>query len=182
LEDRETISRGLAQKKTLTAIAAELGRSVSTVSREVARNSGPSGYRAARADRLAVQRTCRARPGKLAEDPTLRRYVEEKLRLAWSPQQISRRLIIDHPHDGSMRVSHETIYTSLFVHSKAVLHPELTSYLRTRRVRRRPQRRALPRSQSRRIPDMVPISQRPDSVLDRTVPGHWESQCCCQAA
>jgi|SRR5215217_5195114 len=174
MEDRETISRGLAQKKTLTAIAGELGRSVSTVSREVARNSGPNGYRAARADRLAVLRTSRSRPGKLAEDPTLRRYVEDKLRLRWSPQQISRRLITEFPHDGSMRVSHETIYTSLFVQTTAVLRTELTSHLRTRRVRRRPQRRALPRSQSRRIPDMVPINQRPDSVVDRTVPGHWE--------
>jgi IS30 family transposase len=174
LEDRETISRGLAQKKTLTAIAGELGRSVSTVSREVARNSGPNGYRAARADRLAVLRTSRPRPGKLADDPILRRYVEDKLRLRWSPQQISRRLVIDHPHGGSMRVSHETIYTSLFVQTKAVLRTELTSHLRTRRVRRRPQRRALARSESRRIPDMVPIGQRPDSVLDRNVPGHWE--------
>ena len=102
MEDRETISRGLAKKKTLTAIADELGRSMSTVSQEVARNSGPNGYyRTARADQLAVLRTCRPQPGKLAEDPTLRRYVEEKLRLRWSPQQISRRLLIDHPHDGS---------------------------------------------------------------------------------
>jgi transposase, IS30 family len=121
-----------------------------------------------------VLRAGEPRPGKLADDPRLRRYVEEKLRLRWWPQQISRRLIIDHPHDGSMRVSHETIYTSLFVQSKAVLKTELTLHLRTRRVRRRPQRRVLPRSQSRRIPDMVSISQRPDSVLDRTVPGHWE--------
>ena len=165
--------RSLAQKKTLTAIAGELGRSVPTVSREVARNSGPNGYRAARADRLAVLRTSRPRPGKLADDPTLRRYVEERLRLRWSPQQISRRLIIDHPHDGSMRVSHETIYTSLLCRpSRAGYRADFASA--NRRVRRRPQRRVLPRSQSRRIPDMVPISQRPDSVLDRTVPGHWE--------
>jgi transposase, IS30 family len=174
LEERETISRGLAVKKTLTAIAAELGRSTSTVSREVARNSGPNGYRAARADRLAVLRMTRHRPGKLAEDPTLRRYVEDRLRLRWSPQQVSRRLIIDHPDDQSMRVSHETIYTSLFVQSKAVLRTELTGHLRTRRVRRQPQRRAIPRSQSRRIPNMVSISQRPEAVLDRNVPGHWE--------
>jgi hypothetical protein len=176
LEERETISRGLAQHKTFTAIAAELGRSASTVSREVARNSGPNGYRAARADRLAVQRMARPRPGKLAEDPTLRRYVEDKLRLRWSPQQISRRLITEFPHDASMRVSHETIYTSLFVQTTAVLRTELTAHLRTRRVRRRPQRRAIPRWQSRRIPNMVSIRQRPDEVLDRQVPGHWESQ------
>jgi transposase, IS30 family len=163
LEEREIISRGLAQKKTLTAIAGELGRSVSTVSREVARNSGPNGYRAARADRLAVLRTARPRP-KLAEDPILRRHVEEKLRLRWSPQQISRRSIIEFRTMGRCGCPTETIYTSLFVQTTAVLGTELTSHLRTRRVPRRPQRRALPRSQSRRIPDMVPISQRPDSV------------------
>ena len=93
LEERETISRGLAQRMTLTAIAAELGRSVSTVSREVRRNRGPNGYRAARADRLAVARTARPRPGKLAGHPALRGYVEDKLtQVLWSPRQISRRL------------------------------------------------------------------------------------------
>jgi hypothetical protein len=84
----------------------------------------------------------------------LRRYVEEKLRLQGSPQQISRRFIIDHPHDGSIWVSHETINTSLFVQSHAVRKTELALHLRTLRVRRRPQRHVLPRSQSRRIPDM----------------------------
>jgi transposase, IS30 family len=98
------------------------------------------------------------------------------VRLRWSPQQISRRLITEFPHDASMRVPHETIYTSLFVQTTAVLRTELTAHLRTRRVRRRPQRRAIPRWQSRRIPNMVSIRQRPDEVLDRQVPGHWESQ------
>jgi transposase len=93
LEERETISRGLAQKRTFTAIAAELGRSVSTVSREVARNSGVNGYRAARADRLATARTARPRAGKLADEPGLRLYVEDKLALRWSPEQISQRLL-----------------------------------------------------------------------------------------
>ena len=104
IEERETISRGLARKLTLTAIAAELGRSVTTVSREVRRNSGLNGYRAARADRLAMQRTSRARPGKLADDPVLRRYVEDKLALSWSPRQISRRLGTEFPLDPAMRV------------------------------------------------------------------------------
>jgi transposase len=108
LEEREVISRGLAQKKTLTAIAGELGRSVSTVSREVTRNVGANGYRAARADRLATTRIARPRMGKLADDPTLRRYVEDKLTSCWSPQQISRRLRLEFPDDASMRVSHET--------------------------------------------------------------------------
>jgi IS30 family transposase len=181
LEERETISRGLAQKKTLTAIAAELGRAVSTVSREVRRNSGPNGYRAARADRLAVARTARTRPGKLAEHPVLRGYVEDMLALCWSPRQISRRLLLEFPDDSSMRISHETIYTSLFVQSKAVLRTELTKHLRTRRVRRRPQRRVSTEATTRRVPAMTPISARPIAVLDRREPGHWESQCCCQA-
>jgi IS30 family transposase len=176
IEERETISRGLARRVTLTAIAAELGRSVSTVSREVRRNSGPNGYRAARAERLATLRTARPRAGKLADDPALRRYVEEKLALSWSPRQISRRLHDDFPEDSAMRVSHETIYTSLFVQSKAVLRIELTGRLRTRRLRRRPHRRVTVGGQRRRnrIPDLRPISARPVEVLDRAQAGHWE--------
>lgn len=179
LEERETISRGLAGRLTLTAIAAELGRSVSTVSREVRRNSGPNGYRAARADRLAVARTSRARPGKLADDPVLRRYVEDKLALRWSPRQISRRLVTDFPGDPAMRVSHETIYTSLFVQSKAVLRTELTGQLRTRRVRRRPQRRITLEAHRRRsrIPQLRPIAERPAEVLDRASPGTGKVTC-----
>jgi IS30 family transposase len=182
LDERETISRGLAQKKTLTAIAGELGRSVSTISREVRRNSGPNGYRAARADRLAVARTARPRLGKLAEQPVLRAYVEEKLTACWSPMQISERLLVDHPGDTSMRVSPETIYTSLFVQTKAVLRPELTGKLRTRRVRRRPHRRVNASTESKQIPAMASIRNRPAEASDRRTPGHWESQCCCQAA
>jgi transposase, IS30 family len=174
LEEREVISRGLAQRRTMTAIAAELGRSVSTVSREIARNSGVNGYRAVRADRLATARTARPRAGKLADDPVLRGYVEDKLALRWSPQQISSRLRQDFPDDPAMRVSHETIYTSLFVQSKAVLRTELTSHLRTRRVRRRPQRRTTVASRSGRIPEMTRIGERPAEVLDRAVAGHWE--------
>jgi IS30 family transposase len=174
LEERETISRGLAQKRTLTSIAAELGRSVSTISREVARNSGVNGYRAARADRLATARTARPRAGKLADEPGLRLYVEDKLKLRWSPEQISRRLATEFPDDPAMRISHETIYTSLFVQSKAVLRGELTAQLRSGRVRRRPQRRISVAARSGRIPNMVPIQQRPAEVLDRSTPGHWE--------
>lgn len=81
--------------------------------------------------------------------------------MCWSPQQISRRLIVDHPDDPSMRVSHQTIYTSLLVQSKAVLRPELTAQLRTRRVRRRPRRRVSAEAASRRIPQMTPIRARP---------------------
>jgi IS30 family transposase len=171
-EERETISRGLAQGKTLTAIAAELGRAVSTVSREVARSSGPNGYRAARAQRLATARTARPRAGKLAENPVLREVVEERLTQCWSPRQISRHLEVAFPDDLSMRVSHETIYTSLFVQAKGDLRPELTKNLRTKRVRRRPQRRMS--LSNRRALDKVNVSQRPAVVLERSTPGHWE--------
>lgn len=114
LEEREG-SREVSAPWTLTCFAVELGRSVSTISREVGRNSGLDGHRAVRADRLAVARTSRPRQGKLAADDRLRTHVEAKLGLCWSPQQISRRLALEFPHVVRMRVSHETIYTSLFV-------------------------------------------------------------------
>lgn len=140
----------------------------------MARNSGPNGYRAARADRLAVARTARPRAGKLADHPVLRSHVEEKLRLCWSPQQISRRLVVEFPDEPSMRVSHETIYALLFVPSKAVLCTELTGQLRTRRVRRRPQRRVSAARVAGRLPAMTPIAARPAHLLERCQPGHWE--------
>ncbi len=147
---------------------------LSTVSREVARNSGPHGYRAVRADRLAVARTARPRAGKSADLPTLRAAVEDKLQLRWSPQQISRHLERVYPDDPLMRVSHETIYTSLFVQTKAVLPGTLTANLPTRRVRRRPQRRMSLSTRRNRIPDMVGIGDRPAEAADRVAPGHWE--------
>src|SRR4051794_31125211 len=141
LAKREEISRGLAEGLTLTAIARGLGRSVSTVSRAVRRNSGVKGYRAVHADRLAEARTRRPKPARLAVDDGLRAAVEQRLAQRWSPQQIARRLREDHPDDPAMRVSHETIYTSLFVQARGGLWAELTANLRTRRGRRRPQRR-----------------------------------------
>lgn len=135
---RTVSSRGIAVHRTLTAIAREIGRCVSTISREIARNSGPNGYRAARADRLATARQARPRAGKLATHVELRQYVQAKLALRWSPEQIAHRLVIDFPADPGMRVSHETIYTSLFVQASAALPRELTAQLRTGRVRRRP--------------------------------------------
>jgi len=115
LVEREEISRGLAAGLTLTAIARTLGRSVSTVSREVARNRGLRGYRAVQADRLAEVRTRRPKPAKLATDTELRAHVEQRLARRWSPQQISARLVHDFPDNPRMRISHEMIYTSLFV-------------------------------------------------------------------
>jgi IS30 family transposase len=113
------------------------------VSREVQRNTTAAGYRAHRADRIAEARTRRRRSGKIATNEALRERVEDGLKQRWSPQQISARLRLDFPEDPNMRVSHETIYTSLFVQAKAGLPGELTVHLRTRRVRRRAQRRGL---------------------------------------
>jgi IS30 family transposase len=172
LTEREEISRGLAAGLTLTAIAGGLGRSTSTVSREVARNRGLRGYRAVAADRLAEARTRRPKPAKLAVDARLRAHVEQRLAKRWSPQQIAARLVCEFPDDPRMRVSHETIYTSLFVQARGALRAELTACLRTGRVRRRPQRRVLFPPQ--RIRDKVMISERPLEVADRATPGHWE--------
>jgi IS30 family transposase len=172
LAEREEISRGLAKKETLTSIAARLGRSVSTISREVKRNATAGGYRAHRADRMADARTRRPRPGKLATNDPLRKRVEEGLKAKWSPQQISARLRLEHPDDPRMWVSHETIYTSLFVQAKAGLPGELTVHLRTGRVRRRAQRRVL--VGPRRIADMALLHTRPPEVEHRLEIGHWE--------
>jgi IS30 family transposase len=172
LAEREEISRGLAAGLTLTVIAQGMGRSTSTVSREVARNRGPRGYRAVQADRLAEARARRPKPAKLAVDAVLRAHVEQRLAQRWSPQQISARLVCDFPNNPRMRVSHETIYSSLFVQARGALRGELTACLRTRRVRRRPQRRVLFPPQ--RIRDKVMISQRPIEVAERVVAGHWE--------
>ncbi|TFC93291.1 IS30 family transposase [Cryobacterium breve] len=174
LDERETISRGLAARRSLTAIAAELGRPVSTVSREVLRNSGRNGYRAAHAERLAEARSRRPRLGKLASDDRLREHVESKLRVCWSPQQISKRLITEFPDDLGMRVSHETIYTSLFVQAQLGLRAELTAKLRTRRLRRHPQRHVASGGKRSRIPGLVPLKDRPAEANDRKTPGHWE--------
>jgi transposase, IS30 family len=120
---------------------------------------------------MAQARTRRPRPPKLAQHPALRAVVEQRLAERWSPQQISRRLELDFPEDPTMRVSHETIYRSLFVQAKGGLPGQLTTHLRTRRVRR-PQRRVT--LGPPRIKDMVPIQRRPQEVTDRLILGHWE--------
>jgi IS30 family transposase len=131
LVEREEISRGLVEGLSLREIARRLGRSPSTVSREVAANGGRRTYRACRADRGALRRACRPRVSKLASCPRLRAVVESKLELRWSPEQISGWLEREFPDEPEMRVSHETIYQSLFVQSRGALRKELTRYLRT---------------------------------------------------
>jgi len=170
--EREEISRGLAAGSSFAAIARGLGRPTSTVSREVGRNGDRRSYRAGKADRRAQLRAARPKPAKLAGCLRLRTQVETDLAARWSPQQISARLRVQFPDEPEMRVSHETIYTSLFVQSRGTLRQELTGFLRTGRAVRRPQGRACDgRGQ---IPGMVMISERPTEADDRAVPGHWE--------
>jgi IS30 family transposase len=156
---------------SVRAIARGLGRAPSTVSREIVRCGGRERYRAIRGELVARERCRRPKPRKLAGCPRLLAAVEAWLVEGWSPQQISARLRLEYPDDQEMRISHETIYLSLFVQSRGELRRQLTACLRTGRTRRRPQGRASNRG---RIVDMVNISQRPAEVEDRAVPGHWE--------
>jgi transposase, IS30 family len=170
LPEREEISLGLRRGTTLTAIAGELGRAVSTVSREVAANGGRGDYRAWRAHERAHQQSLRPKPRKLASHQ-LAAEVTRWLRKWWSPQEISKRLRLEYPDDPMMWVSHETIYKTLFIQGRGELRRELTRCLRSGRAKRRPQGRIDNRG---RIADMVMISERPAEVDDRAVPGHWE--------
>jgi IS30 family transposase len=173
LADREELSRGLLAGDSLRKIATRLGRAPSTISREVAWNGPRSDYRAWRADSEAVRRGRRPKPSKLAIDSRLCREVERGLRVHWSPQQISARLICDYPDDLDMRVSHETIYKTLFVQARGALRKELTACLRTGRTQRRPQMRT-EQSGAGRLQNMILISDRPPEIADRAIPGHWE--------
>jgi IS30 family transposase len=173
LEEREEISRGLAAGQSIRAIAAALGRSPSTVCREVNANGGPRRYRAARADVQAWARASRPKSCKLADNPVLRAIVEEKLQRRWSPQQIAGWLQLTYPKSPEMQVSHESIYRTLYVQSRGALNKELTRYLRTGRVIRRPKGVRLPDGRGGR-PNTLHISERPAEVADRAVPGHWE--------
>jgi IS30 family transposase len=174
LADREELSRGLVAGDSLRTIATRLGRAPSTISREVAWNGRRKDYRAWRADSEAVRRGQRPRPSKLAVDSRLCREVERGLRAHWSPQQIAARLICDYPDDLDMRVSHETIYRTLFIQARGALRKELTACLRTGRTQRRPHMRT-EQSGAGRLQNMVLISDRPPEVADRAVPGHWAS-------
>ena len=171
LEDREEIRVGLQAGASFAQIARSIGRSASTVSREVNHNGGRRHYRAVAADGAAYRRARRPKPCKLASSPRLRGRVETLLAQRWSPQQIAARLKAEFPDDPGMQVSHETIYQSLFVQARGALRRDLTKCLRTGRTRRRAQGRVETRGQ---IKDMVVISERPAEIEDRAVPGHWE--------
>jgi len=172
--EREEISRGLAAGESLRAIAARLSRPASTVCREVNRNGGRQHYRAQKAEERASKRARRPKRCLLAINDRLRDLVAAKLEADWSPQQISGWLKREYPSDEAMRVSHETIYRTLFVQARGALKRELLAHLRSRRMMRR-SRRASTRGQPRgQIKEAVSIRERPPEAEDRAVPGHWE--------
>ena len=174
LAEREEISRGLVAEQSIRSIARALGRAPSTVSREIKRNGGYNRYRATAADKRAWREALRPKTCKLAMHACLRQAVERKLRHNWAPEQIAGWLRRTYPDNEAYHVSHETIYRSLFVQARGVLKKELMQHLRTGRPIRR-SRHATAKADSRgQIPDMVSIRERPASVADRAVPGHWE--------
>ena len=179
LAEREEISRGLARGASLRSIAASLGRAASTLSRELRRNGGRERYRAATSDRRAWDRALRPKPCKLARHEPLRRIVADKLAQNWSPEQIAGWLRRTYPDDEDYRVSHETIYRSLFVQARGVLKKELQAHLRSQRAIRRSRHATAKGDQRGRIADAVSIRERPASVEDRAVPGHWEGDLLC---
>ena len=172
--EREEISRGIAAHQSARSVARLLGHSPSTVSREISRNGGYHRYRAAVADERAWARARRPKRCKLADNPRLRAAVARKLRLNWSPEQIAGWLKRSHSEDEASRVSHETIYRSLFVQARGVLKKELLCHLRSKRTIRRSRRTAPNGDRRGQIKDIVSIRERPVAVEDRAVPGHWE--------
>jgi len=180
LDERVEIATGLGGGESFRQIAARLGRSASTVCREVNANGGPEGYRPMAAHRRAWQAARRPKATKLGADPLLCARVIAGLEVLWSPLQIARRLRAEAAGGATLgTVSHETIYKSLYVQGRGELRRELARCLRTGRAKRRPR---VPDGRSAHIKGMVMISERPAEAADRAVPGHWESQCCCQAA
>lgn len=171
LEEREEIRAGLERGESLATVARRLGRATSTVSREVAGNGGRLQYRATLAHQRACRRARRPKPTKLAACPALARVVTDWLECWWSPEEIARRLRWEFPDDPMMRVSHETIYQSLYVQGRGELRRELTRCLRSGRAQRRSRDRAKPGGG---ITGKVLISERPAEADDRAVPGHWE--------
>jgi IS30 family transposase len=174
LAEREEISRAVAEGRSIRTIAARLGRAASTVSREIKRNGGQECYRANQADAAAWNRALRPKQCKLAENRVLARVVTEKLRMLWSPQQIAGWLKHTYPDAESLHVSHETIYRSLFIQARGALKRELLQHLRRTRGMRRSRHYTQKTESHGQIVGAVPISERPASVDDRAVPGHWE--------
>lgn len=174
LAEREEISRALAVGVSIRSIAKLLGRSPSTVSREINRNGGQGCYRASQADQAAWERACRPKVCKLTENQGLAHIVASKLQCQWSPQQIAGWLKHTYPCNQNFYVSHETIYRSLFIQARGALKKELLEHLRRTRGMRRSRHHTQKTTNHGRITDTVSIRERPADVEDRAVPGHWE--------
>ncbi|MFB3105917.1 MAG: IS30 family transposase [Pseudomonadales bacterium] len=174
LSEREEISRGAVAGQSLRSIAASLGRASSTVSREISRNGGRQQYRANKAEQAAWDRAHRPKTCKLVENRALARLVASKLQLQWSPDQVAGWLKCRYPHDENYQVSHETIYKSLFIQARGALKKELLQHLRKTRAMRRSRHKSLKGEGLGQITGAVSIRERPASVADRAVPGHWE--------
>jgi IS30 family transposase len=174
LAEREEISRGIAAEDSIREIARTLGRAPSTVSREVRRNGGYARYRAVEADKSAWNRGKRPKRCKLALNWRLAQLVPAKLKKNWSPEQIAGWLKAEYPRDEHYHVSHETIYQSLFIQARGALKKELTAHLRSQRTIRRSKHSKSKGVGQGEIKDIVSIRERPASVEDRAVPGHWE--------
>ncbi len=179
LSEREEISRGIVGGLSLRTIARQLGRAPSTISREINRNGGLKRYRGNQADKAAWDRAHRPKPCKLAGNLQLGRIIARKLQCHWSPDQIAGWLKLTYAGNEKLQVSHETIYRSLFIQARGVLKRELLQYLRTKRVMRYPQKTSLKGKGLGHITDAVSIRERPASVEDRAVPGHWEGDLIC---
>jgi IS30 family transposase len=174
LAEREEISRAMVAGESIRSTAARLGRAPSTISREIKRNGGCDGYRASLADAAAWDRARRPKTCKLRNNRALARLVAEKLRLLWAPEQIAGWLKHTYPCDQSLHVSYETIYRSLFIQARGALKKELLEHLRRTRGMRRSRHYTQKTAIHGQIADAVSISERPASVEDRAVPGHWE--------
>ena len=174
LPERESISRGIVAELSVRTIAQQLERSPSTICREINRNGGYDHYRACEADQAAWDRAQRPKCSKLSSNKLLARIVAQKLQRQWAPEQIAGWLKRTYPANEDYYVSHETIYKSLFIQSRGALKKELMKYLRSKRSMRRPKKFSLKGKQLGTIPHAVSIRERPASVEDRAVPGHWE--------
>jgi IS30 family transposase len=179
VDEREEISRGVAAGVSPRSIAVALGRAASTISRELRRNGGQRQYRAAAADKSAWDRALRPKLCKLARHEELRQLVAARLHDNWSPEQIAGWLRHAYPDDEAHQVSHETIYRSLFVQARGVLKKDLQAHLRSGRAIRRSRHASNKKDERGRLSDVISIRERPASVEDRTVPGHWEGDLLC---
>ena len=179
LAEREEISRAVVAGQSIRSIAASLKRAPSTISREIKRNGDRETYRASQADQAAWHRAHRPKTCKLVENSALAHIVAGKLQMRWSPEQIAGWLKHTYPDDENDQVSHETIYRSLYIQARGALKKELVQHLRRTRVMRRSRHHTQKTDNHGRIKDTISISERPATVADRAVPGHWEGDLLC---